>query len=134
MFKIDRHTNCIFAYDESEKRGIVFPARDFRQTPSAIEINFSQRKELLKKEGEDFLDEVFQIAQDMPCGIRINILTYDEEYEVNYKPMKKFLENMGRGAEIFEDDAIVEELFKFFFKHSILQLCPGESPSYVFVG
>lgn len=134
MFKIDRHTKCIIAYDETEKRGIVFPARDFRQAPSAIEEHFSQREELIEKESEEFLHEAFQKAQGMSCGIILSVLSYDEGFEINYKPLKKFFDKIGKGAEVFEDDAMVEELYKFFFKNSILQLAPGVTPLYTFVG
>ena len=113
MLEIKRSNYCVIAYDESEGRGIAFPAND------SISIN-------------GFVEELQELAEDMKPGLVIVSLVFDPKYDTNYCPMSKYLEGK-EGPQILNDDNEVKGLYDFYFSHSIPEISPM-SINYIFLG
>ena len=113
MLEIKRGNCCVIAYDESEGRGIAFPAND------SISIN-------------DFIEEFQELAEGMKAGLVIVFLVFDPRYDINYRPMSKYLEGK-ESPQILNDDNEVKGLYDFYFSHSILEISPM-GVNFIFLG
>lgn len=108
--KVLRNSHTVMVWNESEGKGIVFPA-----TVSTSIL--------------DFTTEVRSIVLQKMRNIRFVSLVFSHEFVRNYKPMKAFLEekehikcNDGEERELYDflqyDDCAARELFHFFFAHT----------------
>ena len=113
MIEIKRNDYSVIAFDKGEERGIVFP------TNSSVKL-------------EQFEEEAEKVAKAIQEPLIVVILLYDPKYKRNHEPLQKFLEGK-EGPQVLENDAVVCELYGYFFSHAIPALTP-DGIDYIFVG
>lgn len=115
MVEIKRSTYSVIVYDEEQLRGIVFPANQ------TIEV-------------EQFVKEVGEIAasDEIRAGTCLHPLVFDPEYKEHYQAMSEFLESK-EGAQVLADDKQAEELYDFYFSHSMPTVGP-DGVDYIYMG
>lgn len=106
MIEIKRGIYSVRVYDESEKRGIIFPTSSLTQNT-------------------DFFMEVQKNKK--PC---LSVLMFDKNYVLNYPPIEQFLE--GRDIEVLKEDYEAKKLYQFYFKRAIPTIIKGEIVNYIF--
>ena len=112
MVEIMRNTYSVIVYDETQERGIAFPAS------KEIEI-------------QQFVEELKQIANsdEIEAGTRITGLVFED----SCRPMKEFLEDKQGREPVLDDDKQAKELYNFYYKHSMPMIGPGII-QYVYMG
>lgn len=107
MIKVLRKKHCVFVYDESENRGIVFPST-------------------VSTQKEDFIKSARETAQTLKFGLLVKPLLYDFSRVDNFNPLADFLIGKPDRDHVLDEDENAKEMYKFFFSNSIPQFSPGQ--------
>ena len=103
--EVKRGRNSVIVCNEGELKAIAFPAKTSTQT-------------------DNFIQEVRKRVEKLRRGTITVVLDFDSEQTGSYLPMKEFLEDK-KGPECLNDNECAEELYKFYFAHSIAQIGPN---------